>query len=176
MTQDRVLSGPIAPPEKPEMQRLFAIARIGAGTNFCVESTAEERAALAARMRIVSIEALTCHFDLRRDVGDAIEAAGVLRARVTQICVVSLEPFEAAIEEDFAVRFVPAGTESEEIDLEAPDEVGYEGGVLDLGEAASEQLALALDPFPRKPGVELSGAATQGEDSAFAALSKLLPI
>jgi uncharacterized metal-binding protein YceD (DUF177 family) len=174
MTQDRVLNGPIAPPEKPEMQRLFAIARIGAGACFDVLASAAERMALARRMSILSIEALSCHFDLRRDVGDAIEADGVLRARVTQTCVVSLEPFEAEIAEEFAVRFVPAGTESDEIDLDAPDEIGYEGGVLDLGEAASEQLALALDPFPKKPGVEFLAAPT-AEDGAFAALSKLLP-
>jgi len=30
--------------------------------------------------------------------------------------------------------------------------VTFAGGIIDLGEAAAEQLALALDPYPRKPG------------------------
>jgi uncharacterized metal-binding protein YceD (DUF177 family) len=175
MTTDRVLDGPIEPPAKPEMQRLFAIARIDSGARFLVESKPDERAALARRMGLVAIHALTCRFDLRRDDGDAIEARGMLRARVRQICVVSLDDFDADITEDFSVRFIPAGTESEALDPDSEDEIAYEGGVLDLGEAASEQLALALDPFPRKPGAELPGAATAPEISAFAALAKLLP-
>ena len=32
------------------------------------------------------------------------------------------------------------------------DTVFYTGGAIDLGEAAAETLALALDPFPRSPG------------------------
>jgi hypothetical protein len=166
---------PLPLPAAPEMQRLFPITRIGAGIRFVVDSKPEERAALAQRMGVLAIEALTCRFDLRRDVGDAIEASGLLLARVTQTCVVSLEAFDADVAESFSVRFVPAGTESDDLDLEAEDEIGYEGGVLDLGEAASEQLALALDPFPRKPGAELSADATAEESGAFAALAKLLP-
>jgi uncharacterized metal-binding protein YceD (DUF177 family) len=165
----------LPPSAPPELQRLFPIMRIGAGIRFVVDSKPEERAALAQRMGVVALHALTCRFDLRRDVGDAIEASGLLQARVTQTCVVSLEPFDADIAESFSVRFVPAGTESDDLDLEAEDEIGYDGGVLDLGEATSEQLALALDPFPRKPGVELSAEATDEETGAFAALSKLLP-
>ena len=162
-------------PQAPEMQRPFPITRIGAGIRFLVESRPGEREALARRMGLLAIDALTCRFDLRRDVGDAIEASGLLLARVTQTCVVSLEAFDADIAESFSVRFVPAGTERDDLDIEADDEIGYEGGVLDLGEATSEQLALALDPFPRKPGVELDPEITLPEAPAFAALAKLLP-
>jgi hypothetical protein len=164
-----------APKTAPEMQRLFPITRIGDGIRFVVDSKPEERAALAPRMGLVTIHTLTCRFDLRRDVGDAIEAKGLLQARVTQTCVVSLEAFDADIAEAFSVRFVPAGTESDDLELEAEDEIGYEGGILDLGEATSEQLALALDPFPRKPGAELSKDLTDDQTNAFAALTKLLP-
>ena len=50
------------------------------------------------------------------------------------------------------MRCVPAGQESDDADPEAPDEIGYADGMLDLGEAAAEQLALALDPYPRSAG------------------------
>ena len=38
-----------------------------------------------------------------------------------------------------------------------PDEIVYEGINIDLGEAAAEQLALSLDPYPRHPGAALEG-------------------
>ena len=74
---------------------------------------------------------------------------------VVRTCVVSLDDFETTLEEDFRVRFVPAGTETDNPDPEAEDEIPFAGTVIDLGEAAAEQLALSLDPYPRKPGAEL---------------------
>ena len=153
----------------------FPIARIGAGAAFVVEAKAAECQALARRMGLEAILGLSCRFDLRRGESDSVWAGGALRARVRQVCVVSLELFEAEVAEDFTLRFVPEGQESDELDLESADEVTYTGGVLDLGEAAAEQLALALDPFPRKPGAALAEAALGDEGHAFSALSRLLP-
>jgi hypothetical protein len=45
--------------------------------------------------------------------------------------------------------------------------------MLDLGEAAAEQLALALDPYPRKPDARLLGAAEDPPGFPFAALAPL---
>ena len=45
------------------------------------------------------------------------------------------------------MRGVPDGAESDDADPETLDEIPYVDGTLDLGEAAAEQLALALDPF-----------------------------
>ncbi len=159
----------------PEMPRPFPISRIGAGARVELEATPAELVALAERMGIPAIFALTCRFDLQREVGGTVQASGSLRARLQQICVVTLEPFESELAEEFSVRFVPAGTESEEIDPDADDEIGYEGDTLDLGEAASEQLALALEPFPRKPGAELPDEHADRRAGAFAALENLLP-
>ena len=95
--------------------------------------------------------------------------------RLRQSCVVSLEDFDSELAERFSVRFVPEGRESPELDLEADDEITYQGASIDLGEAASEQLALALDPFPRKPGAELQSVGDGPSGGAFAALGKLRP-
>jgi hypothetical protein len=58
-----------------------------------------------------------------------------------------------------------------------PDEIPSENGVVDLGEAVAEQLALALDPYPRAPGAampeETDDAAA--ERHPMAALAKLRP-
>ncbi len=155
-----------------ELSRPYPRERVGEGAAFFVEANEAERAALARRMGLVAVKSLTCGFELSRPEGGAIPASGVLRALVVQVCVISLEPFEAEVEDEFAVRFVPAGTEAEDIDLDAPDEIPYEGNMLDLGEAAAEQLALALDPFPRKPDAQLP-AEIAAPANPFAALGKL---
>jgi uncharacterized metal-binding protein YceD (DUF177 family) len=164
-----------AAPPAAELSRRFPVSRVGTGASFTVEAEPWERAALAQRMGLIALHALSCRFDLQRGEGGRIPAQGWLRARLRQTCVVSLEPFDGEVEEDFRVCFVPAGTESDDLDLEAEDELPYEDGVLDLGEAASEQLALALDPFPRRPDAEPAAAAAPQPTGAFAALAKLLP-
>lgn len=140
-----------------ELHRLVRVNAIPArGDTQVVTATPAEREALAARLGIPAVLDLTCRFRLIPGPAGTVEGRGELRARVVQICVVTLDEFEAPVAEDFAVRFVPAGTESEDIDPgEQEDEIPYAGGVIDLGEAAAEQLALALDPYPRKPGAEL---------------------
>ncbi len=84
----------------------------------------------------------------------------------------TLESFDALILETFRVLFIRAGTETEDLDPEADDEIPYEDDVIDLGEASVEQLALALDPYPRKPGAELPADVSGGPLSPFAALAR----
>ncbi len=157
----------------PELSRLVRVEHVGEGMDTTVEANAGERAAVAARLGVVSVDRLICSFDLQRPIAGVVAATGRLRAAVVQTCVVSLEPFEAVVDEPFEVNFVPEGTESEEVDLEALDEVPYAGGVIDLGEAATEQLALALDPFPRRPGAELPEDEGGEAEGPFSALRRL---
>jgi hypothetical protein len=158
----------------PEFSRPVEPGRIArVGQENTVTATPEERAALARRFGLPSIEALSCRFTLRPLAGGVVLAEGVLAARLHQVCVVSLDPFPAMIGEEFAVRFVPEDTLSPEIDLGAEDEVPMTGGLIDLGELAAEQLALALDPYPRRPGAELPEGARDADGGAFAALAAL---
>jgi uncharacterized metal-binding protein YceD (DUF177 family) len=158
-----------------EIPRPYPITRIGNGARFVVEAKPDECRKLAARMGICAIQSLSCRFDLRRGPNDRVDATGLLRARVRQTCVVSLDPFDADLVEAFSLRFVPEGQESEQVDIESDDEIPYLGGILDLGEAAAEQLALALDPFPRKPGAEMIVNLDLSETGPFAGLAKLRP-
>lgn len=164
----------------PELHRPLAVAQIGAsGRTVTVEADAAECAALARRMGIPAIHALSCRFRLVAGEAGAVQAEGELRARLLQDCVVSLEPFESELVEPFRLRFVPAAeaADAEEedapLDLEADDELPYHGGSIDLGEAVAEQLALALDPYPRKPGARLPDEAEAAPESPFAALARL---
>ena len=87
--------------------------------------------------------------------------------------MVSLDEFTTAVDETFQVHFVPAGTETDDPDPESVDEIGYANDVLDLGEAAAEQLGLALDPYPRRPDAELPAFEAEEEQGPFAALRGL---
>lgn len=143
----------------PEFSRPLPITRIGpTGLDTTIEANPSERARLATRLKLPGIGTLSCRFRLFPGPRNSILAECWLTALITQICVVSLDEFEGAVTDHVMVRFVPAGIESTEIDPESPDEIPFTNGTIDLGEAAAEQLALALDPWPRKPGAALPDA------------------
>lgn len=161
----------------PEFCRKLAVERIGPTRHdITVEANPGELAALATRLHLPAVSALTCRFRLRPAQTGTFVAEGWLDAIVTQTCVVSLDDFQAPVSDHFVVRLVPAGSESDEIDPDSPDEIPYGGGTIDLGEIAAEQLALVLDPWPRKPDATLPGTSTDEPVSPFAALrQKRLP-
>ncbi|RYD86229.1 MAG: DUF177 domain-containing protein [Sphingomonadales bacterium] len=166
----------------PEFSRLARIDTLGEGGRIMtVEADAAERAALATRFGLISLDSLSAEAALRRE-GDIILAEGRIRAAVVQACVASAAPVPAAIDESFVLRFVPEGQDvGEEIELDAEDfdTIDYQGGAVDLGEAVAETLALSLDPFPRAPDADaiLKAAGVLSEDEAvtgpFAALKAL---
>ncbi len=158
------------------MQRPVALDRIGPqGTTFGVEAGPDELLAIATRLRIVALAKLSCAFKLHRVGATTIEAQGVLQAQVTETCVVSLDPFDHEVREAFTLYFVPAGSEDDDLDPEAIDEIPYSSSAIDLGEAAVEQLALALDPYPRKPDAALPAELAVEPPGPFAALLALRP-
>lgn len=156
-----------------EFSRPHRLDQIGTGeSQVAVAAEPAERDALAQRFRLVAIDRLEARFALRRDA-QGVLATGQLTGQVVQSCVVTDEPVPARIEEDFAIRFVPEreeGIDNDELELseEECDTVFYTGGAIDLGEAAAETLALALDPFPRSPDAPaaLARAGVLSEDEA----------
>lgn len=135
------------------------------------------RAELASRFGLPGIALLRGEFTLRHERSGVIAARLRMQAKVTQTCVLSLEPFDTRIDEESELRFVPAqslpeseGVELDPETLEGPDEIPYTADLLDLGEALAEQLALALDPYPRKPGATLPAEFSGEPKSPFAAL------
>ena len=138
-------------PEFSRPERLDTIGERDRSVTFA--ATPEERRKLAARFAILSVDLLEAHFTIRRDTA-GIVAKGHVTAKVVQACSVTDEPLTATIDEPVALRFVDNfGAVEGEIELsdDALDTVPIDGGAVDLGEAAAETLALALDPFPRGP-------------------------
>jgi uncharacterized metal-binding protein YceD (DUF177 family) len=165
----------------PEFSRLHRLDQIGAGeTRVEVSAEPAERAALATRFGLVEVARLEARYAVRRDAAGVI-ATGHLSAAVVQCCVATGDPLPARIEEDFAIRFLPDSgddaPDEAELSEEECDVVFYEGGAIDLGEAAAETLALALDPFPRSAAaaeaLKAAGVLGEGEAGPFGALAAL---
>ncbi|GAA0739166.1 YceD family protein [Sphingomonas japonica] len=154
----------------PEFARPQRLDQIGAGeTTVAIAATAAECAALARRFDLASIKGLSADITLRREAA-GIVAKGRVRASVEQHCVATGDPVAAEIDEPFLVRFVPepAATADEvELSGDEVDTIFYSGGTIDLGEAAAETMALALDPFPRCPAAAeiLRSAGVVDEDA-----------
>jgi uncharacterized metal-binding protein YceD (DUF177 family) len=151
-------------PDTPEFSRLIRIDHIpAAGMRMDVEAKPEERAALAKRFDLPSIDLLKAQLHLKAMAGGAlVRLDGTITAKVVQTCVVSLEPMPAKVKEEFSLTFgAPMPEEvGAEIELSMEDEDPPEpiiDGVIDVGEAVAEHLSLALDPFPRKAGIAFEG-------------------
>jgi uncharacterized metal-binding protein YceD (DUF177 family) len=158
----------------PELSRILALERIGARwQTHKVAVSPEERAALARRFELIELPALAAEVRLRRArAGRYVEIDGTLQAAVVQPCVVTLEPVAAAIDEPFNLLLGPiggaepgegrsAGAPDLIVDLDEPEPL--DGDEIDIGELVAQQLSLALDPYPRAPGVPAAGEAPVGE-------------
>lgn len=161
----------------PELSRPISVSKIGPkGLAIVVRATPEECAAVAARMDLPAIQSLECVFNLTAESdGVSIFAHGRLRAEVMRICVASAEEFEAPVEDEFEIRFVPAGAESDDPEPDLPDEIPYEADTIDLGEATAEQLGLALDPYPRMDGATVPMIDDDEDAHPFAVLARRVP-
>jgi uncharacterized metal-binding protein YceD (DUF177 family) len=164
----------------PEFSRPLRLDVIGAQDHE-IEIVADEaeRAALAGRFDLIGIDRLEARFAVRREaVG--ILAKGHVSAALIQACTVTGDPLPATIDEDVTIRFLPEGSiESEEAELSEAecDTMFYEGGAIDLGEAAAETFALALDPYPRGPradaALRAAGVLSEDEVGPFSGLAAL---
>lgn len=138
------------------------------------------RRAMAKSLDLVALPAFSAEVEVR-PWRDGAEIAGRWRAVVTYACGITLDPFDAELEGAFTVRAVPPDSPlavppdpEVELDLEADDPPDVlDGEEIDLGAYAYEHLALELDPFPRKPGVEFEPPPPENPESPFAMLKRL---
>jgi len=152
--------------EKRLLSRVFEVETLGDNElEVAFPLDAEERQTLCQCFDLIALEDWEATAWLRRT---ADQAGIVLRvtfaANVIQSCVVTLEPVPSRVQQSFTIQYLPEdridGAEEGDdaelvVDVEGEDspEILEEGGV-DVGEAIAEQFALALDPYPRTPGVE----------------------
>lgn len=152
-----------------------------------LEASAAERQAMAELAGVREVLSAEADLDVVPKSGGRIQVTGLVRGRIGQICVVTLDPIENEIEEEVDLIFAPEAEVRKMADLieegqddEAPPEVidppeAIVGGIIDLGRIATDALFLAIDPYPRKEGVvfEAEVTALDPEDHPFAALKAL---
>jgi uncharacterized metal-binding protein YceD (DUF177 family) len=150
----------------PEFSRKLPVHRgVEPVQAFKIEANAAERAALAKRFDLIALDSFSAEGTLATlDGGRRALLRGRIAAQVVQRCVVTLEPVADEIDEafglDYADDVMVAAIEKElELDPEADDPPDpLEDEAVDVGEAAAEHLALALNPYPRVPDAQLPGA------------------
>lgn len=153
-------SDPIRPPEFSRTIATEALRDRGGGA-LSAEATDAERAALAARYGVPAVLDLSVDATADPWGPGGWRVSGRARARLTQTCVVSLEPVDTEVDEGF-VRFFAPGRRIEEardlLDEDAEEEPEVLGAAIDVGEIAAEAVALGIDPYPRRPDASFDGA------------------
>jgi len=167
--------------------RSYNLARLGnTGDTVRLEADADERAVIAAEAGALALESLAASVVLKKEGAATFLLSYTLEAEVAQACVVSLEPVPARIERSFRreLHFRGTGWHAAEtpstlvISPDEGDEVEEIDSLhFDLAAPVLEEFLLALEPYPRRPGVEfdLGEEAKARPESPFAALKSLKP-
>jgi len=163
------------------------------GLTVAFEADAEERAALAIRLDLMSLDGLTARlrFEPASEAERAVRVTGTIRAEFAQSCVVTLEPVPRTVSESISVLYAAPSTEEPAHEIEVLA-VGDEAEPLpeegiDASALVAEHLALLLDPYPRHPdapaepltysagadGAKKDTSGDDGDDGPFAALGQL---
>ncbi|MCA8908187.1 MAG: hypothetical protein KDA64_09935 [Rhodospirillaceae bacterium] len=159
-----------------EFSRLFDTARLRTPAGKPVtgherlEADARERAALASRFDLPELAELSADLTITRRNDGTVRVVGAWQARYTQICVVTLEPFELVRGEPLETVYLdPSGlgdlheavVEADEVDMEL-----LTGRMIDLGELVAQSFGVQIDAHPRGPAAGDVDAAEEGSDPA----------
>jgi uncharacterized metal-binding protein YceD (DUF177 family) len=148
------------------------------------EATAAEREHLRSELGALSVHSFHAHYTLTAESSGCFLLAGDFTAKLTQACVVTLEPVEQNIAETFSVKFAPPDKmpepdTKERSVLDEPDVEILTGDSIDAGRVIFELLNAAIDPYPRQDKVQFdwqdpkSGPEIGEALNPFAALAKL---
>jgi uncharacterized metal-binding protein YceD (DUF177 family) len=184
------MTGPGDASDKPPFSYLVKVGHVSHNPfDLHVEADERERRALAELWKVLGVEALSADLKIRRWKKDGVKVFGHIGGKVTQACVVTLDPVEADIDEEIDQIFVPEGSALARIpandqgemiiDPDGPDlPETFTGDTIDVGAIVAEFAAMGLDPYPRKPGVEFephveNSGGPDGKPSPFAVLRQL---
>src|SRR5437868_7983442 len=169
----------------PEFSRPLDVTRVPPhGSLEKIEAEPAECSALAERFGLSVLHSLKAELQTSRWRGEGLKLKGRFTVDLEQICVVSLDPFRSTLADEFEGYFLPAGASegANSALIEEGDAEPFENGIIDMGEAVAEAVALALDPYPKKPGVTFADViedeGDEGPDAEtgakpFAELSRL---
>jgi uncharacterized metal-binding protein YceD (DUF177 family) len=164
-----------------EFSHNVKLDEIGAGeTHITLRANEQERAALAQRFDLLTLDMLESQLRFKRDAkGVAVE--GRMEAVLSQACIATGDAVAANLSEPVMVRFIaaPDYAADAEIELETNDcdTMIHDGQMVDLGEAVAQTLGLAINPYPRSAAAEetlrKAGVLREDESGPFGALAGL---
>ncbi|URK18748.1 YceD family protein [Thalassospira sp. GO-4] len=164
----------------PEFSRIVKTdEQVSAKEKLAIEANEKERAALAKRFELVSIDSLKAELTICTASNGEVTVRGPMTAEIVQNCVATLEPVPELVEDTIEVLFSPHVSEddlpSDPDDLEDLSEEELMAlldqpeplvdGKIDLGEVVAQFLAVAMNPYPRKEGAELPAAVKTEEEA-----------
>lgn len=127
-----------------------------------------EREGLARLWQVDRVLGLSAELQINRWKKDGVRIRGALDADIVQSCVVTLEPVPSHLHEEIDQIFVPEGSKLARLvtdadgamylDPEGPDAPDmFTGDEIDAGAVVAEFAALAIEPYPRKAGIDFDG-------------------
>lgn len=170
------------------LTHIYNLGRLGnAGDAVRFSADTEQLAAIARWSGVLSLESFTVAIDIKKLGPTRFGLGFKVTADVTQACVVTLEPVAAHLETGFARelhftgqirRKLPADESGADLVLDSAEEEGpeeIESLHYDLAGPALEEYVLALEPYPRAPGVEFKAPeeGLEAPESPFAVLKGL---
>jgi uncharacterized metal-binding protein YceD (DUF177 family) len=150
----------------------------GKGVEVERSASAKERGALLEALDLASCERVDVRYKLQPRAGGRFLMTGRIVADLAQSCVVTLAPVPVHLDVTLNLEFWPADSVERggAFDAMAPsDPEPIEDGRLDVGRVVYEEIAAALDPYPRAPDAEFQPEPPPNEakDNPFAALARL---
>ena len=132
-------------------------------------------AALAERFGYIAINALSGKIDIRRVSASCWQIKGVFSAEIIQSCVVSGDPVGEKFQFELLERYLETFEKVEEIDPMGVDVELLENGMIPVGEAISQALAINATAWPRHPDAPILAPPPElkEQNHPFAKLSEL---
>jgi uncharacterized metal-binding protein YceD (DUF177 family) len=147
------------------------------GLTVKIEANNHEREALRDVHELEDVKSFKADLQIVPWKKDGVRVRGVVKAEIVQSCIVTLEPIDAKIDAEVDTIFVPENSRLARLPLDENGELiisaegpdipeTFSGDMLDAGAIAEEFFELAIDPYPRKEGVEAAApvVASFGEE------------
>lgn len=174
--------------ETVPVMKAYRIDQISsAGITGYIDATKAQRDEIAALLDLPGLEEFKFDYQLRTTKKGRLKLKGKLFARLTQSCVVTLEPVPAHIDETIEIDFWPAedvkllekesDPESMSLQLDGPEPLSSD--TIDVGLLAYEHFVASLELYPKQTNARLDqkyrvdGEENNLRDNPFSVLTKL---
>lgn len=158
------------PQAKSPVSFLAHVARLPRkGMPVTIEADPRQRAALAREHGLAEVKAWRAELLVEPWKRGGVKVSGRVTADIVQECVITLDPLQSRIDEAVEGLFLPEDSKLGRLGFQGPGEIMvaaegpdspeiFSGDSIDVGALAEEFFALAIDPYPRKKGAQITPA------------------